>query len=1220
MNEHQSPDDEFRHIFDEAPVSLWVENFSGVKEFIDQLRTSGVDNLRTYFESHPEAVSACAKKVKVIQVNKATLDLYKADSEQQLLEGIDKTFTEESYGVFREELIALAEGKSSVASEAITKTLTGEPVYILIRISIMPGYEDTWSRLLVSMNDISERKQSEEKFRDMADKSLVGIYIIQNEIFKYVNPMLAKIFGYSEDEIINHLGPKHLTFEEDWPLASENIRKRIENKEKSIHYTFRGITRDKSIIEVEAFGSFTHHQGKPAIIGTLLDITERKQAEDALKSSEQKYRALIENSNDAIFIADAETCTIIEVNHRAEELVGLPHEKLIGMHQSMLHPPEDAEIYRERFRTRAVSGEVVNDDIMVQHSDGHKIPVNVSANRIEVEGRILIQGVFRDITERRMAEQILRESEQRLQNVLNTVPEYIFMKDTEGRYIFCNQMVEQMFGKSQSEIIGRTDFDLVSKKQAETFHESDRLAMESDTPQLIEETVMFGSDGHETLLQTIKTAVRGESREVIGVLGAVRDITAQRNVEQAFHNEANRNEMILRTSMDGFILTDDHGQIVDVNPAYCEMVGYSRNELISMNITQLEAQLTPDQMDEKIAQIVRDGSARFESKHRNKDGDGIDLDVSSFVMQPKGARPLISAFVRDISERKQAEENLTRLNRTLRMISECNQMLVRVSDEQRLLNDICKILVREGGYRMVWVGEAVHDEIRSVKPLAQAGFDQGYLDSIRVSWGDNEFGREPSGRAIREKKVVVCHDILSDVDFIPWRDQAIRYGYASSASLPIVLDDRVLGSLNIYAADAHVFHADEIKLLEELAGDVAFGVEVLRHRKEKEILEEQFRQAQKMEAIGILAGGIAHDFNNILAGMLGTVYLVRDTLNDYPEAQEKLKRVEQAGFRAAEMISQLLTFARKGMTDMQPVALAPFLKEAFKLARSSVPENISFTLDVPDVECTVKGDATLLQQALLNLVANARHAAAGQAHPEIHVSLDVLEANEVLWERHPDLPHKPYARLTVEDNGYGIPEEHLNKLFDPFFTTKGVGEGTGLGLAMVYGAVQSHEGVIEAESEGGKGSAFHVFLPLIEQTGISSQTVEDQVLEGHGETILLADDEKLVYEVSRRLLESMGYRVLIATNGEEAVRLFGEHQGEIRLAILDVVMPKLGGVDAALRIRVSAPDLPILFQTGYGEEQALKEIKSMKHCRVVTKPVAIPKLSRILHELLERGS
>ncbi len=577
----------------------------------------------------------------------------------------------------------------------------------------------------------------------------------------------------------------------------------------------------------------------------------------------------------------------------------------------------------------------------------------------------------------------------------------------------------------------------------------------------------------------------------------------------------------------------------------------------------------------------------------------------------------LSIYFHDITDRKLAEEQLRRVNRTLRMISDCNQALVRVADEPRLLETICTLIVNEGGYKMAWVGEARHDNEHRVIPLAHAGFEDGYLESAHISWADNKFGRGPIGRAIREGNSVVCHDILHDPAFLPWRGQARRRGYLAMAAFPLTIGEKVINSLNIYASEAEAFYADEIKLLEELAGDLAFGMEVIRQRKDKVVLEHQFRQAQKMEAVGTLAGGIAHDFNNMLAGMLGTTYLVQKKLGDRPDLQQRLKQIEQTGFRAAGMISQLLTFSRKGQIHMQPMSFTLFLKETFKLARSSVPENISFTLNVSETECVLNGDATLLQQVLLNFINNAKHAVSGKSHPEIHISLDVLVADEALWKRQPTLSHKRCAWLTVKDNGYGISTAHLTHLFDPFFTTKEVGEGTGLGLAMAYGAVQSHNGVIEVESEAGKGSSFHVFIPLTEAVHVSPRTDENQVIQGHGETILLADDEELVCEVSRELLESIGYRVLIANNGEEAVSLFEEHRNKICLVVLDVVMPQLGGVDAARRIRASSPCLPVLFQTGYGEEQVREEIANLKDCRVITKPAAISALSHILRELLD---
>ncbi len=596
--------------------------------------------------------------------------------------------------------------------------------------------------------------------------------------------------------------------------------------------------------------------------------------------------------------------------------------------------------------------------------------------------------------------------------------------------------------------------------------------------------------------------------------------------------------------------------------------------------------------------------------------DGEDFDEQDLVML-KSLAGIVAAALQNaqlLAERKQARGKLANANRTLRMLSDCNQALIRATEEPLLLATICQLIVDEGGYVMAWVGEAVHDDACSVKPVAHAGFNDNYLSDVRISWADNALGQGPSGRSIRGHRFVVCQDILHDPAFLPWREQALKQGYAASVSFPLIVDEEIAGVLNIYASTPNAFYPEEMELLQELVGDLAFGLEVLRHRDAEKTLEAQFRQAQKMEAIGTLAGGIAHDFNNMLAGMLGTLYLVRKDLPDNPQAQEKLKQVEVTGFRAADVISQLLTFARKGDAHLQVLALKPFLKEAIKMARSGIPESIHLSLNVPVEACTVKGDVTLLQQVLLNLITNARYAVRGCSQPEIQVSLAVVQPDKKWRLKYPALPNDPFVQLTVADNGCGINLEIQNRIFDPFFTTKKVGEGTGLGLAMVYGTVQSHHGVIEVESEQGKGCAFHVWLPLIDDHQLSSADTEQQIIMGKGETILLADDEPAVREVTQELLESMGYYVLAATDGMQAVQLFEQHHNEIKLALLDVVMPQLSGVDAARRMRELAPVLPVVFQTGYGEDQVQEDMTSS--C-VLTKPIDIPELSCILRQLLE---
>ncbi len=1272
-----------------------------------------------------------------------------------------------------------------------------------------------------------------------------------------------------------------------------------------------------------------------------------KQHVEALKFSEQRYRCLFENSRDAIFVADAKTGILLEVNQQAETLTGLSRDELVGMHQSELHTVKEATHYQKSFQDEVVSSDVSGDDIEIMHRDGHRIPVNVSASRIELDNEVLIMGIFRDISERKLAEQFeadqrhileqiadsaiqlpsileeivlvaqrhrpgmlgsillldeagkhlqhgaapdlpesycsaidgaaigpstgscgtaaytgervtvsdidtdplwadyrelaaaaglaacwseplkssegkvlgtfamyfrtpltpdaadiniiermtaltenaiqhkrteleVLESRQRLQTVLQTVPESIFMKDLQGRYVFCNSMVEQVFGRSQQEIVGHTDFELVSHELAELFRENDRLAMASDTPRMNEEIVVFSSDGHEELLQTIKTAVRDNNNNVIGVLGVARDITAQHNAEQ----KLKQFRRLMDESNDGvFVIAPDSGRFLDVNRTACTSLGYDMDKLLTMSVPDISVICREAEWREIAATLKTVGSTVLNMKQLRNDGSSFPVEISfKYVQQDKQA--FIVATARDITERQRYERQLAVLaeagrvinenldeqqiayklvmlgcqlldcesgafgfyrenkicfreyvkagevisvsldfpagygapghvlqtrqsylssdarrdphvipeiqqqlgfiklvdipvltangdilgcfemhdrfdgrdfdeqdvemltslssivaaalqnarlleerehardqlasaNRTLRMISDCNQALVRVTNEPGLLATICQLIVDEGGYAMAWVGEAINDDDRHIKPLAQAGFEDDYLETITLSWADNEFGRGPTGLAVRKKHTIICQDILHDPAYEPWREQAIQQGYAASAAFPLTVDGKVAGVLNIYAREPNAFNAEEIQLLEELASDLAFGMEVLRHRQTESELEQQLRQAQKMEAIGTLTGGIAHDFNNMLAGMLGTVYLVRKMLADYPEAQAKLKRVEATGFRAADVISQLLTFARKGEMHMQPLALTSFLKETVKMARTGVPENIHLTLDVPAEQCVVKGDATLLQQVLLNLVTNAKHAVSGRQQPEIRVSLDRVEPDKTWLEKYSQPAGRAYARLSIADNGCGMTKEIRDKIFDPFFTTKPAGEGTGLGLAMAYGAVQSHGGVIEIESEPDKGSAFSIWLPLTDEQRSKAQNDEDRVLSGNGEMILIADDEPALREVVQELLESMGYRVLAAEDGAAAVQLFEQYHDTINLVVLDMIMPRLSGVDAALRIRESNPAIPVVFQTGYGEDLVQQKLP---HSCVLSKPINIAEFSRVLRVMLEGGA
>jgi len=403
----------------------------------------------------------------------------------------------------------------------------------------------------------------------------------------------------------------------------------------------------------------------------------------------------------------------------------------------------------------------------------------------------------------------------------------------------------------------------------------------------------------------------------------------------------------------------------------------------------------------------------------------------------------------------------------------------------------------------------------------------------------------------------------------------------------------------------------------DASGDLTHFVGSQSDLTELESLAQQFHQAQKMEEIGTLVGGIAHDFNNMLAGITGNLYLAKQDAKQLPDVVKRLVRIEQISLRAADMIQQLLTFARKGMVSMKEIPFTPFIKETLKLQRTSVPENIAMHQYICTDFLQIRGDATQLHQILMNLVNNARDAVEGGDKPCISIRLEAFYPDDAFIETHADSTNKAYAHLSVEDNGCGIPEDQIEHLFEPFFTTKEQGKGTGLGLAMVFGAITTHQGFVEAESKKGKGSTFHIYIPLLEPKEITSASVQGkETTRGHGEMILLADDEAHILETTREVLGALGYKVVTATNGREAVEIFEASSESIALCIFDIVMPVMNGDKAAQSIRRIAPHAKIIFSTGYDKNT----LSRMEDETVLTKPFSIEKMSHMIRQHLNPDS
>jgi len=396
--------------------------------------------------------------------------------------------------------------------------------------------------------------------------------------------------------------------------------------------------------------------------------------------------------------------------------------------------------------------------------------------------------------------------------------------------------------------------------------------------------------------------------------------------------------------------------------------------------------------------------------------------------------------------------------------------------------------------------------------------------------------------------------------------------------------------------------------------------EVEQHKNTAKALkasEELFLHAQKMEAIGILVGGIAHDFNNFLAGITGNLYLLKARLKEQPELLGRISTIDQLCFKAANMISQLLAFARKDHVEMQNLSLTTFVQESMKLALLGIPENIKLKQEFVSDALMIRGDISQLQQVILNIINNARDALENTPEPEINVRLSPFTPDATFSQKYENRNiADQYAHLSIQDNGCGISDTDRQQIFEPFFTTKEQDKGTGLGLAMAFGSVQTHGGIIDVESEPGTGTTLHIYLPLLQVHTESEPLPSRKISGGHGETILLADDDVQIRETIGEVLESIGYRVLLAANGREAVALFEKYQDQIVLSILDLVMPEMGGRAAAEKIHSLDMSASVLFATGYDKSGALNNEDDTHIGQIIEKPFSIETLSSKITRLI----
>src|SRR6266496_9153 len=479
---------------------------------------------------------------------------------------------------------------------------------------------------------------------------------------------------------------------------------------------------------------------------------------------------------------------------------------------------------------------------------------------------------------------------------------------------------------------------------------------------------------------------------------------------------------------------------------------------------------------ERYDQLVREGKP-YNIQYRIKRPDGSIRFVQSMgepIRNPDGAVVRFAGALLDITERKQSEDNLARLNRTLQTLYQSNEALVHATDEYELLQTVCRILVEVGRVRMAWVGYRELDAAKTIRPVAQAGYDDGYVENAKATWADAERGQGPTGTAIRTGKPSWTKSIQTDPSIAPWRVEALKRGYSSNISLPLMSDGEAFGALTLYAGEPDAFNERTIDQFTELADNLAYGVIALRTREERSRAERGLREAQaelahvtRVMTMGELTASIAHEINQPLAAVVANANAcIRWLANPTPnldEAREAISRIVRDGNRASDVIGRIRALVQKGDTEKTLLDINEVIQEVVSLTHSEIQKSgLVLKMNLAASLPRVSGDRIQLQQVILNLVMNAIEAmnTVTDRPREMIIRSCEHESDQVL--------------VAVQDFGNGVDPENLKKIFDAFYTTKS--QGMGMGLAISRSIVENHGGRLWAEPNDGPGTTFQFTL------------------------------------------------------------------------------------------------------------------------------------------------
>jgi two-component system cell cycle sensor histidine kinase/response regulator CckA len=953
----------------------------------------------------------------------------------------------------------------------------------------------------------------------------------------------------------------------------------------------------------------------------------QKQVKQAPKNERHLLSAVINTGNALVVVIDRRG-RIVHFNHTCEETTGYLFKEVKGKHiWDLFLTPKGVESAKDILYKLRAGHFLINSENHLLTKDGSRRLIAwsyiVFPNDEGIVGRIIASGI--DITERKQAQEALREAEERYRVLVETSPDAITLFDLNLSIIMVNERILKLFGyERQKEVIGKSVLDYLVPEQLARAREDIGRVLESGSIEAVEYTLLK-KNGMYFPAELRASLILDRKGKPSSILCVIRDITERKRAEEAVLEGEERFRDLFDNAPTGYFEYDIQGRITNVNRTELEMLGYTFEEMIGQPVWRfvVEEEMARKAVLAKVAGTMPP-SRGLERTYRRKDGTTFPSLVQDRLRRnAEGKIVGIRGTVQDITERKRAEEEARRLAQENAVMAEIGRIIgstLNIEETYEAFSTEVK--------KIISFDRIVIDMIDTEKNIFRNVFMGG--EELAGRNINDVYPLEGSGNAdmVRTKSTLLIQteDFNEYKDRFPMLLSNFQAGFRSIMHVPLFSKGKVIGGLLLRSRKPYAYTDKDVRLAERIATQIAGAVanaelyaERIQAEQERVALQEQLRQSQKMEAIGRLAGGIAHDFNNLLTIIKGYAQLSCLELEEGGHLGENLEQIKKATERATDLIRHLLVFSRRQVMEMRVLDLNALLKNLDKMLRRIIGEDIELVNLFAEELGRVKADPGQIEQVIMNLAVNARDAM--QNGGKLTIETVNVELDKEYARKHADVTPGHYVMLSVSDIGCGMTPEVKDRVFEPFFTTKEKGQGTGLGLSTVYGIVKQTGGNIWVYSEPGKGTTFKICFPRADEPleEEKEKVVRGELFRGN-ETILIVEDDEEVRRLAARILQGQGYKVLEASQGVEAFLMSAEHKGSIHLMLTDVVMPGMSGRELANRLSSSHSEMKVLYMSGYTDNAITHHGVLEKGMNYIQKPFTIDGLASKVREVLDKSS